>query len=134
MCELLHTSLVSKKCKVAKNPVGTGKGLGNVGARKVRPPGWVLERRGRAKRGKWQITTPLPRSRWRLVRRSGGPPPAALVQESPDGCLPAYGAGTPRACGLAPFRRGRRRGAKMAISTPSPSGAAPASGRGSRDG
>src|SRR5262244_341355 len=40
MCELLHTSLVSKKCKVAKNPVGIGNylGLGHVGGEKSPAP------------------------------------------------------------------------------------------------
>jgi len=40
ICELLHTSLVVQKCKVAKNPVGIGNylGLGHVGARKALPP------------------------------------------------------------------------------------------------
>jgi hypothetical protein len=51
---------LSKKCKVAKNAVGIGKGLGNVGARKAPPSGLGVERRGRSKRVKWQITTPLP--------------------------------------------------------------------------
>src|SRR5262245_32621259 len=85
---------LSKKCKVAKNPVGIGKGLGNVGARKAPPSGLGVERRGRSKRVSVKSLPRFPRSRWRLVRRAGGRRPAALVQESPDGCLPVYGAGT----------------------------------------
>src|SRR5262245_29848509 len=40
MCELLHTSPMSKKCKVAKNPVGIGNclGRGHVGGEKSLAP------------------------------------------------------------------------------------------------
>ena len=40
MCEPRHTSLLSKKCKVAKNPVGIGNclGVGHVGGEKSPAP------------------------------------------------------------------------------------------------
>src|SRR5262245_49523918 len=52
MCEPLHTSLVSKKCKVAKNPVGIGNclGVGHVGGEKSPAPVTRPEHKRRGKR------------------------------------------------------------------------------------